>query len=94
LVEAAHGAAHTKNKYLRWQYHRIAARRGEKKALLAVGYSILVIAYQLLTRKHAYADLGANYFDQRDRQAVTKRCVNRLQKLGYQITLEKLQMAA
>ena len=94
LVEAAHGAAHTKNKYLSSQYHRIAARRGKKKALLAVGHSILVIAYHLLTRKQAYADLGANYFDERDRQAVTKRCVNRLQKLGYQITLEKLSMAA
>lgn len=94
LVEAAHGAAHTKNRYLSSQYHRIAARRGKKKALLAVGHSILVIAYHLLTRKQAYCDLGANYFDERDRQAVTKRCVNRLQKLGYQITLEKLQMAA
>jgi transposase len=94
LVEAAHGAAHTKNKYLRSQYHRIASRRGKKKALLAVGHSILVIAYHLLTRQQAYVDLGANYFDERDRQAVTKRCVNRLQKLGYQISLEKLQMAA
>lgn len=94
LVEAAHGAAHTKNRYLSSQYHRIAARRGKKKALLAVGHSILVIAYHLLTRKQAYCDLGANYFDERDRQAVTKRCVNRLQKLGYQITLEKLQIAA
>jgi len=94
LVEAAHGAAHTKNKYLSSQYHRLAARRGKKKALLAVGHSILVIAYHLLSRKQAYSDLGANYFDERDRQAVTRRCVNRLQKLGYQISLEKLQMAA
>jgi transposase len=94
LVEAAHGAAHTKNKYLSSQYHRLAARRGKKKALVAVGHSILVIAYHLLTRKQAYCDLGANYFDERDRQAVTRRCVNRLQKLGYQITLEKLQIAA
>jgi len=94
LVEAAHGAAHTKNRYLSSQYHRLAARRGKKKALLAVGHSILVIAYHLLTRQQAYVDLGANYFDERDRQAVTRRCVNRLQKLGYQISLEKLQMAA
>jgi len=94
LVEAAHGAAHTKNKYLSSQYHRLAARRGKKKALVAVGHTILVIAYHLLTRKQAYADLGANYFDERDRQAVTKRCLNRLQKLGYQVTLEKLEMAA
>jgi len=94
LVEAAHGAAHTKNKYLSSQYHRLAARRGKKKALMAVGHSILVITYHLLTRQQAYRDLGANYFDERDRQAVTKRCVNRLQKLGYQISLDKLQLAA
>ena len=94
LVEAAHGAAHTKNKYLSSQYHRLAARRGKKKAQVAVGHSILVIAYHLLTRKQAYADLGANYFDERDRQAVTKRCLNRLQRLGYKVSLEKLSMAA
>jgi len=45
---------------------------------VAVGHSILVIAYHLLTRKQAYCDLGANYFDDRDRQAVTKRCLSRL----------------
>jgi len=94
LVEAAHGAAHTKNKYPGAQYHRIAARRGKKKALVAVGHSILVIAYHLLTRNQAYCDLGANYFDERDHQAVTKRCVNRLQRLGYKVSLEKLSVAA
>lgn len=94
LVEAAHGAAHTKNKYLNSQYHRLAARRGKKKALVAVGHSILVIAYHLLTRKQPYADLGANYFDERDRLAVTKRCLNRLQKLGYKVALEKISLAA
>jgi transposase len=94
LIEAAHGAAHTKNKYLSSQYHRLAARRGKKKALVAVGHSILVIAYHLLTRKGAYSDLGANYFDERDRQAVTNRCLNRLQKLGYKVTLEKMSLAA
>jgi len=94
LVEAAHGAAHTKNKYLSSQYHRIGAQRGRKKAQVAVGHSILVIAYHLLTRKQPYSDLGANYFDERDRQAVTKRCVNRLQKLGFKVNLEKLPAAA
>jgi len=94
LVEAAHGAAHTKNKYLSSQYHRIGAQRGRKKAQVAVGHSILVIAYHLLTRKQPYSDLGANYFDERDRQAVTKRCVNRLQKLGFKVSLEKLPAAA
>jgi hypothetical protein len=59
-----------------------------------VGHSILVIAYHLLTRKQPYSDLGANYFDERDGQAVTKRCLSRLQRLGYNITLEILQRAA
>ena len=54
----------------------------------------MVIAYYLRTRKESYSDLGANYFDERDRQAVTKRCLNRLQRLGYRVTLEKLPMAA
>lgn len=94
LIEAAHGAARTKNKYLSSQYHRVGARRGKKKALVAVGHSILVIAYHLLTRKQAYSDLGANYFDERDRQAVTKRCLSRLNKLGYKVSLEKLPLAA
>jgi transposase len=94
LIEAAHGAARTKNKYLSSQYHRVGARRGKKKALVAVGHSILVIAYHLLARKQAYSDLGANYFDERDRQAVTKRCLSRLNKLGYKVSLEKSQLAA
>jgi transposase len=94
LVEAAHGAGRAKNKYLSAQYHRLAGRRGKKKAQVAVGHSILVIAYHLLTRKQPYSDLGANYFDERDRQAVTKRSVTRLERLGFKVTLEKLVLAA
>jgi transposase len=45
-------------------------------------------------RRQTYSDLGANYFDERDRQAVTKRCVVRLQRLGFQVSLEKLPVAA
>ena len=85
-----HTAAQTRNKYLSPQDHRLAARRGKKKAQVAVGHSILIIAYHLLTRKQPYSDLRANYFHERDRQAVTKRCLNRLQRLGYKVILEKL----
>jgi len=86
LVEAAHGAAHSKNTYLSAQYHRIAARRGKKKALVAVAHSILCITYHLLKRGQDYRDLGSDYFDRRDRQAVANRLVHRLEKLGYQVT--------
>lgn len=94
LIEAAHGAARTKNKYLKAHYHRVAAHRGKKKALVAVGHSILIITYHLLTRRQSYADLGANYFDQRDRTAVQKRCVKRLEKLGFKVELQAAAMAA
>ena len=89
LIEAAHGASHTKNTYLASQYHRIGARRGKKKALVAVGHSILVISYYLLSRRQPYKDLGSNYFDERQRKAVEFRLVNRLQRLGYKVTLER-----
>jgi transposase len=94
LIEAAHGAAHTKNKYLKSQYHRVAAHRGKKKALVAVGHSILIISYHLLTRGQEYSDLGANYFDERDRSAVQRRCVKRLEKLGYSVQLQPTALAA
>lgn len=94
LIEAAHGAARTKNKYLKTQYHRVAAHRGKKKALVAVGHSILIISYHLLTRGQEYTDLGANYFDERDRSAVQRRCIKRLEKLGYSVHLQPTTLAA
>ncbi|HEX2173786.1 MAG TPA: transposase [Dehalococcoidia bacterium] len=88
LVEAAHAAAHTKATYRATQFHRLAARRGQKRAAVAVAPSILVIAYHLLTRGTTYQDRGANYFDERDRRAVERRAVRRLEALGYKVTLD------
>ena len=67
LVEAAHGAARTKHKYFQALYRRLAARRGKQRALIAVGHSLLVTGYYLITRQTKYEDLGGNYFDERDR---------------------------
>ena len=88
LVEAAWAAARTKGTYLAAQYHRLAARRGAKRAILAVAHSILVIIYHLLRDGTTYQDLGGNYFDQRNAQGVVRRSVHRLQGLGYTVTLE------
>jgi transposase len=87
LVEAAHGAAHTKHKYFQALYRRLAARRGKQRAAVAVGHSLLVTGYHLITRQTAYEDLGGNYFDERDREAVKRRAVRRLEKLGYRVEL-------
>jgi transposase len=87
LVQAAHAAARTKGTYLAAQYRRLAARRGKAKAAVAVAHSILIIAYHLLTEGTVYRDLGGNYFDERDRQAVERHLVHRLEGLGYTVSL-------
>jgi transposase len=89
LIEAAQAAGRSRGTYLGAQYHRLAARRGKKKALVAVGHTILVIAYHLLTEQTEYRDLGPLHFDQRDEPRVTRRLVNRLQALGYTVTLDR-----
>jgi transposase len=88
LIEAAHGASHTKDTYLSSQYRRLVGRRGKKRALVAVGHSLLVIAYHVLNRQATYVELGSNYFDQLHRCRLEQNLVQRLQKLGYTVTLE------
>ena len=90
LIQAAHATARTKGTYLAAQYRRLAARRGKSRAAVAVGHTILVIAYHLLQRGTTYHDLGPNYFDQRDRQQVERRLVHRLHALGYRVPLAPL----
>lgn len=93
MIQAAHAAAHSKNTYLATQYRRIAARRGPKRAAVAVGHSILVIIYHLLRDRGTYQDLGGNYFDEHDRQLVQKQLVRRLERMGYQVELQPLAQA-
>jgi transposase len=87
LIEAAHAAARSKKTYIGAQYRRLAARRGTKKAEVALAHTILIIAYHVLTRKEPYRDLGPNYFDEHDRQAVERRLVRRLEKLGLKVSI-------
>lgn len=94
LVEAAHAATHTKDCSLSAHYHRLALRRGCKKAAIAVGHTLLVIIYHVLAEEKDYQELGGNYFDEWDRQAVQKRLVRRLEKLGYEVTLTPTGPAA
>jgi len=89
LVEAAHAAIHCTDSYLSAQYQRLVIRRGGKKATIAVGHTLLVIIYHLLSDDKDYEELGGNYFDEWDRQAVQKRLVRRLEKLGYKVKIEQ-----
>ncbi|HEX6232702.1 MAG TPA: IS110 family transposase [Jiangellaceae bacterium] len=89
LTEAAQAARRSRDTYLRAQYHRLAARRGRNKAIIAVAHSILISVYHLLTRPDLYTDLGGDYFDRRDHEAIEHRLVRRLEALGNKVTLEK-----
>jgi transposase len=94
LAEAGQAAGRTKHTYLGAQYRRLAARRGRKKATIAVGHTILIIAYHLLTEHTTYHDLGVDYLEKRNRQAVERRLVRRLEALGNKVTLEPIDPAA
>jgi transposase len=93
LVEVAQAAGRTQT-YLGARFRRLAARKGGKKAAVAVAHKIIRIVYYLLTRQTVYQDLGVSYLDQRDRQAVERRAVRRLESLGYTVTLEPAVPAA
>jgi transposase len=89
LGEAAIGASHT-DSFLGERYRRIARRRGAKKAIVAVGRSILVIVWHLLSDPQArYTDLGAGFYDSRINPERRKRAhIHQLEALGYKVTLE------
>ncbi len=70
------------------QYRRLLPRKGKRRAAVAVAHTLLVVAYHLFTRHEPSHDLGANYFDERDRQAVERRLVHRLEALGYTVSLQ------
>ena len=90
LVEAGWAAGRCKDSYLSAQYHNILRRRGKKRACVAVGHSILVMAYTVLAKEIHYQDLGADYLNNRSKEAITNRHLRALQKLGFNVTLEPI----
>lgn len=88
LVEAGQAAGRSKNTYLGSHYHRIRGRRGPRKAAVAVGHSILVIAWHLLSTGEVYNDLGGDYFDRRrNNDARQRRLVAQLEAMGLDVTI-------
>jgi transposase len=88
LTECAWAAARSRGTYLGAQFWRFARRIGKKRAAVAVGHSILVIAWHLLSHECDYADLGGNYFAKRDAERARSRAISQLEALGYHVTLE------
>ena len=87
LVQAAHGAARMKGTALAAKYQRVAARRGAKRAIMAVAHRLLIIAYHVIARREPYRELGADYLERRRSPATVDRLVHRLRQLGVEVTV-------
>jgi transposase len=94
LVQAAWAATHQKGTYLAAQYKRLGRRMGKKKALVAVGHSILIMVYYVLQTRTKYQDLGGDYFERRNVDKQRKRLIRQLEALGVKVTVEEVKEAA
>jgi transposase len=94
LCQAAWAVSTKKNNYLSALYRRLAARRGSKRATIAVAHNLLVIAYYILRDGTCYQDLGPDYFDRLNPEGLRRRLTRRLEGLGFKVTLEPLAQVA
>jgi len=90
LVQCAWAAVKKKDSYHQAQFYRIKARRGPKKAIMAVAASMLTAIYHMLKDGTMYQDLGRNYFDRRSTEQQKKKLIKRLADLGYAAALTPL----
>jgi transposase len=90
LVQAAMGAGRKSGSYLKEKFWRLKARRGPKRAALAIAHKILIAAYHMLRNDCPYKDLGLAYLDTLSVTVVKATLVKRLERLGYRVSLETL----
>ena len=93
LVQAAWAAVKVKGSYLHAFYHRLAARRGNKRAIFAVAHRILIAIYHMLKKQEPFKDLGATYLDERNKPKLINRMKQRIEQLGFRVVLEPLLSA-
>jgi transposase len=88
LCQSAWAAARHKQSHLAALFRRIRARRGEQKAVMAVAHELLTIIFHVLRDGTLYQELGAEHYDRQNKPKLTRRLVERLQRLGYYVTLQ------
>ena len=94
LVEIAWCAVRTKGSYFHAQYHRLAARRGSKRAIVAVAHSILIVIYHVMKYQIPYRELGGDYFEQLNSERLRHHYKKRLESLGYEVEIKPKEPAA
>jgi transposase len=91
LCQAAWAASHKKDSHLSALYRRVRTRRGEQKAIMAVAHQLIIIIFHIVRDGSIYQELGASHYDQHNKPKVTRKLVDRLQKLGYYVTLQPIE---
>ena len=94
LVEAAQASSRAQGTYLRDKFYRVKARRGAKRAVVAIAHKILIAVYHMLKEDVSYNDLGDLYLDKLNKQHLKRNLVRRLERLGFRVTLQEQRPAA
>ncbi len=94
MFQTAWAATHTKQTHLSAQFKRVVRIKGKKRALIAVGHSILVIAYHMLYQRASYNELGGDYFDRQNTEKRPARLIRKLESPGVEVTIEAVAEAA
>jgi transposase len=90
LCQSAWAASHNKASHLAALFRRVRSRRGEQKAVMAVAHQLLTIIFHVLRDGSMYKELGASHYDQQNKKKTTRRLIERLQRLGYYVTLQPM----
>jgi transposase len=88
LGEAVHAASRAKGGYLRDKFYRLKNRHGHKRAAMAIAHKVLIAVYHILSGGTSYNDLGDAYLDQLSNRHLTHSLPRRLERLGYQVTIQ------
>jgi hypothetical protein len=94
LCQAAWAVTRQKDCYLSAQFKRLAARRGVKRAVMAVAHTMLIIGYHMLKTGRSYYELGGDYLERINKDQLRRYYVKRLQRLGLQVTVEPVAEGA
>jgi transposase len=90
ICQAALSAVKTKGTYLKDKYHRLKARRGHQKAIMAMAHKLIVGVFHILKERVVFKDLGQDWLDRRDKDRVVRGLVERLRALGLEATLREI----
>jgi hypothetical protein len=90
MCQAAWAASHTKQTYLAAFYRRMSIRKGAPKAVMALAHHMLTVVYQVLAEGAEYIEMGADYYDQRNKPRTVSRLLGRLARLGYYVSISPI----